>query len=70
MIDVYLLTEVQANSLIGVEFIPDNFFNPIQDANGNWIITFEEVNQCSIEWVKELPIIAYNPIIYPPIVNQ
>lgn len=63
MIEVYLLTQEQAASLIGVEFIPSNFFNPIQDANGNWIISQEEVNQCSIKWVKQLPIIAYNPII-------
>ena len=67
MIEVYLLTEEQAQSLIGVEYIPDNFFNPIQDANGNWIISQEEVQQCNIRWVKQLTTIEYNPIIYPPI---
>jgi hypothetical protein len=61
---VYLLTSYQADSLRGVEFMPDNFFNPIQDANGNWIITEEEVSQTSIEWVKDLPQIQYEPIIY------
>jgi hypothetical protein len=61
---VYLLTQEQADSLKGVEFIPDNYFNPIQDADGNWIISIEEVNQCSIEWVKILPTIEYNPVIY------
>ena len=66
MIQVYLLTQEQAQSLIGVEYTPDNFFNPIQDANGNWIISQEEVSQCNIKWVKQLPIIEYNPIIYPP----
>jgi hypothetical protein len=60
---VYLLTNEQADSIRGVEFIPDNIFNPIQDADGNWIISIEEVNQCSIEWVKLLPPIDYNPII-------
>jgi hypothetical protein len=63
MIQVYQLTSEQADSLIGVEFVPDNYFNPIQDADGNWIISIEEVNQCSIEWVKLLPPIEYNPII-------
>ena len=63
MIEVYLLTQEQADSLIGVEFVPDNIFNPIQDADGNWIISKEEVNQTTIEWVKELPQIEYNPII-------
>ncbi len=44
--------------------MPDNLFNPIQDANGNWVITEEEVSQTSIEWVKDLPQIQYEPIIY------
>jgi hypothetical protein len=61
---VYLLTPDQADLIRGVEFMPDNFFNPIQDANGNWIITEEEVSQTSIEWVKDLPQIQYEPIIY------
>ena len=62
---VYQLTPEQADSLIGVEFMPDNIFNPIQDADGNWIISQEEVNQTTIEWIKELPQIEYNPIISP-----
>jgi hypothetical protein len=61
MIQVYQLTSEQADSLIGVEFVPDNYFNPIQDEDSNWIISVEEVNQCSIEWVKELPQIDYRP---------
>ena len=60
---VYLLTPDQADLLKGVEFIVDCYFNPIQDANGNWIISPEEVEQCSIDWVKELPQIEYEPII-------
>jgi len=63
MIQVYQLTTEQADSLIGVEFMPDNIFNPIQDVDGNWIISQEEVNQTKIEWVKELPQIEYNPIV-------
>lgn len=58
---VYLLTPEQAASLVGVPFIPDCYFNPIQDANDNWIISTQEVEQCSIEWVKELPLIDYFP---------
>jgi hypothetical protein len=63
---VYLLTEDQAALLIGVEFIVDNLFNPLIDADGNFIITEEEVEQCSIDWVKALPLIEYNPVIPPP----
>jgi hypothetical protein len=64
MTEVYLLTEEQAQSLNGIEFIPDNFFNPIQDADGNWIISQEEVSQCNIDWVKLLPKIEYKPLAY------
>lgn len=60
---VHLLTEEQAQSLNKVEFMPDNYFNPIQDADSNWIISIEEAQQCSIEWVKLLPLITYKPII-------
>jgi hypothetical protein len=59
---VALLTTEQAEQLTGIEFAPDNFFNPIQDADGNWIISLEEVEQTKIEWVKELPLIQYKPI--------
>jgi hypothetical protein len=60
--EVYLLTLEQAQSLIGVQFIPDNYFNPINDIDGNLIISIEEVEQCSIDWVKQLPLITYKPI--------
>lgn len=58
------LTPEQAEQLKGVQFIQDNYFNPIQDKNGNWIISIEEVEQCNIEWVKLLPLINYEPIIF------
>jgi hypothetical protein len=61
MMQVYLLTSEEASSLQGVPFIPDCYFNPIQDINDDWIISQEEVDQCSIEWVKELPLIDYFP---------
>jgi len=58
---VHQLTYEEAQSLVGVQFMPDNYFNPIMDADGNWIISIEEVEQCSIDWVKELPLLNYNP---------
>jgi hypothetical protein len=58
---VYLLTKEQAQLLIGIEFIPDNYFNPIKDANNNFIISIQEVEQTSIEWVKNLELIDYLP---------
>ena len=56
------LTTEQAEQLTGIEFAPDNFFNPIQDADGNFIISLEEVEQTTIDWVKTLPRIEYKPI--------
>lgn len=64
---VYKLTTAQKNQLIGVEYIEDCKYNPIQDAANNWFISSEEVNQTTNEqflWVKDLPQIEYNPKIY------
>ena len=47
MILVAQLTESQAVELSTIEFIPDTFFNPIKDINGTWVISLEEVEQCS-----------------------
>lgn len=55
------LTPEQAESIRGIQYTPDSYFNPIQDANNNWIISVEEVEQCDIDWVKELPLIEYLP---------
>ena len=55
------LTPGQAEQLKGIEFRQDSFFNPIQDINDIWIISLEEQEQCSIDWVKELPLIEYLP---------
>lgn len=63
MIYVHQLTYEQAQSLIGVDFVEDNYFNPIEDADGNYVISIEEVEQTLIEWVKSLPLIEYKPII-------
>ncbi len=58
---VYQVTPEQAEQLRGMLYAPDSYFNPIQDANDNWIISVEEVGQCSIDWVKQLPAIEYIP---------
>jgi len=61
MIEVYQLTREQADQLRGVQYVADMTFNPIEDANGNWIISSEEVNSTTIDWVKELPKIEFVP---------
>jgi len=65
--NVYKLTETQKNALISQTYDGIQYFNPSLDADNNWFISIEEVNQCINElfqWVKDLPIITYNPIIY------
>lgn len=65
MIQVGLLTIEQKDSLVGQWYAPDSYFNPIQDAQNNWIISVEEMEQCVNSlflWVKELPLIPYNNI--------
>ena len=61
---VYILTEQQKELLVGKEYIKDSYFNPIQDINGNWIISEEEVLTAQNEdvlWVKDLEQIEYEP---------
>jgi hypothetical protein len=70
MIHVGLLTEVQKDELVGQMYDEDSYFNPIQDLNDNWIISVEEIDQCvnpEFMWVKELPLIPYEPKPTPPI---
>jgi hypothetical protein len=61
---VGLLTVEQKDSLLIQLYAPDSYFNPIQDLNDNWIISVEEMTNCTNEefaWVKELPLIIYEP---------
>lgn len=61
---VALLTEAQKNELVGQLYAPDSYFNPIQDAEGNWIISTQEQEFCvnpEFLWVKGLPLIPYHP---------
>jgi hypothetical protein len=67
---VGLLTLEEKESIQGQLYADDSYFNPIEDINDNWIISTEEINQCIVEefmWVKELPLIDYEPKPYPPI---
>ena len=66
---VGLLTIDQKDSLIGQQFAPDSYFNPIQDINDNWVISAQEMYYCinpDFLWVKDLPIIEYQPKPAPP----
>ena len=61
---VALLTDTEKDELVGQLYAPDSYFNPIQDAEGNWIISTQEQEFCVnplFLWVKDLPLIIYNP---------
>jgi hypothetical protein len=65
---VYKLTEIQKDQLVGHTWDGVQYFNPTQDADGNWFISSEEVNGCThqngtFEWIHDLPEITHNPII-------
>jgi hypothetical protein len=67
---VGLLTLEQKDQLVGQWYDSDSFFNPLEDLNDNWIISVEEIDQCvnpEFMWVKELPLIPYEPKPTPPI---
>ena len=69
MIQVGFLTQVQKDELVGQWYAPDSYFNPIEDADNNWVISQEEMNQCvnpDFLWVKDLPLIEYKPKPTPP----
>ena len=61
------LTEEQKNLLEGKMYDGVQFFNPTQDADGNWFISNEEVVQTTNEeftsWINDLTEIDYNPVV-------
>jgi hypothetical protein len=70
MIQVGLLTDVQKDELVGQLYDEDSYFNPIQMITEQWIISVEEIDQCvnpEFMWVKELPLVPYEPKPTPPI---
>jgi len=59
---IKLLTTEQKDSLLGVYFKDNHLFSPIQDANDNWVLNLETVNQTTnpdFQWVKDLPEIDF-----------
>jgi hypothetical protein len=67
---VGLLTLEQKNEIEGQLYADDSYFNPIQDINNDWVISTQEMDECVVEefmWVKDLPLIDYEPKPTPPI---
>lgn len=70
--NVYKLTIEQKNQLINETLDGVQFFNPILDADGEWVISIETYNNLTlvranelsvISWWFTLPLITYNPVI-------
>jgi hypothetical protein len=64
--EVGLLTIEQKDSLIGQLWQQDCYFNPVQDANDNWIISTTEMYgniNPDFTWVSTLPLIEWVPPI-------
>lgn len=62
----YKLNTQQKDLLIGNEFAPNQYFNPVPDINGDYFIFDGEVEGCTNEqftWVKELSQADYVPPI-------
>jgi len=69
MTQVGLLTETQKDSLVGQLYDEDSYFNPIADLYDRYIISVEEMEFCvnpEFQWVKDLPLIPYEPKPSPP----
>jgi hypothetical protein len=67
---VGLLTIEQKEELVGIEYEPFSYFNPVQDGNGDWIISTVEMDDNinpDVMWVKDLPLIEWNPPVVEPL---
>lgn len=66
------LTIEQKDLLVGQKLQDNWYFNPEMDANGNWVISLEEVNNnmnSDYSWLEDLEIIDWNaPNTISPII--
>lgn len=61
-----ILTKQQFQLIAGEQFTKDSYFNPVLDADGDSVISEEEVEQCDnpgFKFVKDLPFKEFNPVV-------
>jgi hypothetical protein len=66
---VAILTTEQKDILDKQQFAPRWFFNPVQDANGDWVISEMEASSCNnptFSWVGELELSDWLGAYIPP----
>jgi len=59
---VGLLAEDEKEALEGEKYAPNKFFTPLEDADGNFVLPIEQIeNNKNIDfwWVKYLPLTDY-----------
>jgi len=61
MCRVAIISLEQKITLTGLNYSENCFFNPIQDADNNWVVSSEEIEACGILWLKELPLVDFTP---------
>jgi hypothetical protein len=66
---VAILTIEQKDTLVNQEVLPKLKFNPVQDINGDWIISEKEIsdsNNPSFSWIKSLDLTDWlGPYVQP-----
>jgi hypothetical protein len=62
--EVIKLTLEQKQEIEGKKFMVDQYFLPLEDADGNWAVTVFEMENCThpdFQWIKQCPKIEYKP---------
>jgi hypothetical protein len=62
MSKIAIITEEQRDLLVGKQLQASWYFNPIKDADDNWVISVEEIDNNQnqeFDWVKELSLTEY-----------
>ena len=70
---VAVITPTQKDELVGHEWQPRSYFNPIQDCYDEWVISQEEVEgnvNPDFAWVNSLPLVDFCPKPVPPITGD
>ena len=73
MEQVGIITPTQKDQLIGHEWEPRSYFNPVQDCYNEWVISQQEIQgnvNSDFPWVNELPLVDYCQPPVPPITGD
>ncbi len=66
MSKVAIISVSQKNSLLNQRLDSETYFNPTKNANGKWVISKEEIEQCineGFEFLNDLELTEHNPVV-------